>query len=113
MQYWLMKSEPSVYSIDDLKKDKKTAWTGVRNFKARNYMKEMKIGDKVLFYHSNSEPKGVAGIAEVCSEARADPTQFDKKSEYYEPKATTQKPYWYLVDVCFKKKFNQVTTLES
>jgi predicted RNA-binding protein with PUA-like domain len=83
-QYWLMKSEPSVYSIDHLEKDKKTYWDGVRNFKARNYMQEMNVGDGVFFYHSNANPKAIVGIARVCKQAYPDHTQFDKKSKYYE-----------------------------
>jgi len=102
MNYWLMKSEPDVFSIDDLKKKKKTHWDGVRNFQARNFMKnEMKIGDKVIFYHSNADPSGAAGIAEVVKEGYPDHTQFDSDDKHYEPKADPQKPYWYMVDVKF------------
>jgi predicted RNA-binding protein with PUA-like domain len=111
--YWLMKSEPESYSIDALKRDGKTDWTGVRNFKARNTMKEMKVGDRVLFYHSNADPPGAAGIAEVCAEAHPDRTQFDAKSDYYEPKATPETPYWYCVDVKFVAKFKRFVPLEE
>lgn len=113
-RYWLMKSEPDVYSIDDLSKDKTTWWGGVRNYQARNFMtKEMQLGDQVLFYHSNANPIGVAGLAEVCALAAPDATQFDKKSEYYDPKASPEKPIWFCVQVKFKKKFSQVVSLED
>ena len=114
MKYWLMKSEPDVYSIDQLKKDGNTWWSGVRNYQARNFMwKEMQPGDKVLFYHSSCEPPGVAGIAEVSKAAEPDPTQFDKKSEYHEPKATKEKPMWYCTQIKFKKIFKHYVTLEE
>jgi predicted RNA-binding protein with PUA-like domain len=111
--HWLMKSEPEVYSIDDLERDGKTDWTQVRNFKARNYMREMKVGDGVLFYHSNADPSGVAGVAEVCALAHPDPTQYDAKSDYFEPKATKDKPYWYCPDVRFVAKFERFVPLEE
>ena len=112
MNYWLMKSEPDVFSIGDLKKKKKTGWDGVRNYQARNYMRDgMKTGDLVLFYHSNAEPSGIAGVARVCREAHPDPTQFDKKSEYYDPKATAEKPIWEMVEVEFAEEFPRVLTL--
>ncbi len=111
-QYWLMKSEPGTYSIDDLKRDKKTMWEGVRNYQARNIMRdEMKVGDQVLFYHSSTDPVGVAGIAEVCSEAYPDPHQFDKKSKYYDPKSKKEDPRWMLVDVKFVAKLDEVLPL--
>ncbi|MDB5266184.1 MAG: hypothetical protein JWM39_897 [Parcubacteria group bacterium] len=113
-KYWLVKSEPSTYSIDDLKKDKKTAWTGVRNYTARNFMRDsMRPGDPVLFYHSSCPVPGVYGIAKVASKAYPDPTQFDPKSPYYDPKATKEKPIWYLVDIAFVKKLEQPVTLEQ
>lgn len=112
-KYWLVKSEPSVYSIDDLKRDKKTHWDGVRNFKARNYMKEMQKGDGVFFYHSNADPKAVVGIARVAKEAYPDFTQFDKKSKYYDGRATKEKPYWYMVDIEFVNKLDEPITLET
>lgn len=106
MRYWLMKSEPDVFSIQDLKKKKRTEWDGVRNYQARNYMRDqMKVGDLVLFYHSNAEPSGIAGIAKVCEESHPDLSQFDKKSEYYDPKATKEKPIWFLVSVEFVRDF--------
>ncbi|HEY8271297.1 MAG TPA: EVE domain-containing protein [Pseudobdellovibrionaceae bacterium] len=112
MNYWLMKSEPDVYSLDHLERDKTTWWEGVRNYQARNFMmKEMKIGDLVLFYHSNAEPSGIAGIARVSSLAQPDKTQFNKKSEYYDEKATKEKPQWFCVQVEYVKKFKQLISL--
>ena len=109
-----MKSEPDVYSIDQLKKDSTTWWGGVRNYQARNFMTtQMKVGDKVLFYHSNAEPPGIAGIAIVSKAAEADETQFDKKSEYYDAKATRSKPNWFCVQVRFEKKFPQLISLQQ
>jgi len=108
-----MKSEPSVYSIDDLERDGTTDWTQIRNFKARNFMKEMKVGDRVLIYHSNAEPSGVAGTAEVCALAHPDRTQYDAKSDYFEPKATKEKPYWYCVDVRFVSKLKRFVPLDE
>ena len=102
--YWLMKSEPDVFSIDDLAREKSTHWDGVRNFKARNNMMEMKVGDGVFFYHSNADPKAIVGIARVCKESYPDFTQFDKKSKYYFPRATKEKPYWFMVDIEFVRK---------
>jgi len=109
-----MKSEPDVYSIDDLKRDKKTHWDGVRNFQARNFMKnEMKKGDKVIFYHSNADPSGAAGIAEVVKEAYADHTQFDPEDPHYFPSADPDKPVWYMVDIKFVKKFKNFVPLSD
>lgn len=115
MNYWLMKSEPDVFSIDDLKKDGETLWDGVRNYQARNFMRDdMKIGDKVLFYHSNAKPPGIAGIAEISSpEPVADPSQFKKNSEYYDPKSTKENPRWQCVKVKFSKKLNEFLPLDS
>jgi predicted RNA-binding protein with PUA-like domain len=104
-QYWLMKSEPDSYGIGHLKKDKQTAWTGVRNFLARNYMRDgMNVGDGILFYHSSCKEPGVYGLATVASAAYPDPTQFDPKGHYFEKRATKEKPVWYLVDVGFVKE---------
>lgn len=110
-KYWLMKSEPNSYGIGLFKKDKKTAWTGVRNFQARNYMREMSIGDQILFYHSSCKVPGVYGIAEVASDAYPDPTQFDPKSPYFDRRATEAKPIWDLVDIAFVREFNEPVTL--
>lgn len=103
-RFWLMKSEPEVYSIDDLKRDGSTAWNGVRNFKARNNMRSMAVGDEVLYYHSNADPSCIAGIARVSRTAYPDPTQFDKKSEYFDRKSDPEDPTWDLVDVSFVAK---------
>lgn len=113
-RYWLVKSEPDVYSIDHLKKDQKTWWEGVRNYQARNYMmNEMVEGDLVFFYHSNAEPTGISGICQVCAPAEADQTQFDKKSDFYDPKSTKENPRWKCVQVKFVEKLPRVLTLEE
>lgn len=110
--HWLMKSEPDVFSIDDLAAKGESLWDGVRNYQARNFMtNDMKVGDRVLFYHSSSEPPGVAGIAAVSRVASPDPSQFDKKSEYFDAKATKAKPIWFGVTVKFKEKFPRLVTL--
>jgi predicted RNA-binding protein with PUA-like domain len=104
MKYWLMKNEVSDYSIQELKKDKRTDWTGVRNYQARNFMRdEMSPGDLAIFYHSNADPSGAAGIMEISSKAKPDETQFDKKSKYYDSKATKDNPRWMLREVQFKE----------
>ena len=114
MRYWLMKSEPGVFSIDSLAQSKTSLWDGVRNYQARNFMmNDMKVGDSVLFYHSNAEPPGVAGIAKVVAPAEPDPSQFDKKSDYYDPKATKDKPIWFCVRVEFSEKFPKFVSLED
>lgn len=113
MRHWLLKSEPEVFSIEDLKKQKRTGWEGVRNYQARNFLRDdLKLGDLVFFYHSNSDPSGIAGIARVCREGHPDPTQFEKKSEYFDPKATKEKPIWCQVEVEFVEAFPQVIPLE-
>ncbi|MFL5783292.1 MAG: EVE domain-containing protein [Bacteriovoracaceae bacterium] len=113
-KYWLMKSEPDVFSFEDLKKKKKEPWTGVRNYQARNFMRdEMKVGDVVLFYHSSCEVPGIAGLATVASHPYADPTQYDKKSEYFDPKATKDHPRWMLVDVQFEKDLKRLLPLDE
>jgi predicted RNA-binding protein with PUA-like domain len=105
MRYWLMKSEPSVYSIDDLARDKRTPWNGVRNYQARNFMRdEMQQGDRVLFYHSNCDEPGIVGIAEVCSKAYPDASQFDRKSKYFDATSKPENPRWLNVDIKFVKK---------
>lgn len=106
-----MKTESGCYSIDDLKKDRVTAWSGVRNYQARNFMHDMNKGDLIFIYHSNTEPIGIVGIAKVSKEAYPDHTAQDKKDEHYDPKATTAKPIWNMVDVRFVKKFPQCITL--
>ncbi len=115
MQYWIMKSEPDVFSFEDLKKrpQQKEAWDGVRNYQARNFMRdEMKVGDIVLFYHSSCPVPGIAGLAKVASKAYPDPTQFDPKSDYYDEKATEDKPRWFLVDVCYFKDISFISLEE-
>ena len=105
MNYWLFKSEPTTYGIDHLAKDKVTAWTGVRNYQARNFMRDgMRVGDGVLFYHSSCPEPGIAGLAEVASKAYVDPTQFDRKSPYYDAKSKREAPRWHCVDVRATKK---------
>ena len=113
-RYWLVKSEPATYSIDHLKRDGATEWDGVRNYQARNFMRDdMRIGDLVLFYHSNAEPPGVAGIARVCTAAHADVSALNRRSKYYDPKATKQDPMWFLVDLEFVEKFDAVVSLQT
>ena len=111
-KYWMVKSEPDVYSIDDLKKDKTTHWDGVRNYQARNFMRdEMKVGDKVLYYHSNTDPVGVVGVCEVCKEGYPDFTAFDPDDKHYDPRSKEDKPTWIMVDVKFVEKFNRTVSL--
>ena len=112
--YWLMKSEPQVFSIEDLRRNKVTCWDGVRNYQARNYMRDqMKMGDQVLFYHSNASPSGIAGLAEVVREGYPDHTAFDPKNIHYDPKSDPAKPTWYMVDVKFVKTCKRLITLEQ
>lgn len=108
---YLMKTEPSVYSIDDLKKDKTTAWDSIRNYQARNIMRDMQVGDEILIYHSNAKPPGVAGLGVISKTAFPDPTQFDKKSDYYDEKATKEEPRWFCPQVKFVKKFKHFVGL--
>ncbi len=109
-----MKSEPDVYGIDQLERDGRCGWEGVRSFQARNIMRDlMRVGDKVLFYHSSAKPPGVAGLARVCALAHPDPTQFDRKSKYYDPTATPDDPRWLMVDVEFVEKFRQLVPLDT
>ena len=114
MRYWLMKTEPDVFSIDDLKSQKTTPWEGVRNYQARNFMRdEMKKGDLVLIYHSNAKPPGIAGIGVVSKEAFPDHFAWDKKSKYYDPKSTKENPRWMMVEIKFKKKFKEILSLSE
>jgi predicted RNA-binding protein with PUA-like domain len=113
VRYWLMKSEPHVYGIDDLARDKVTAWWGVRNYQARNFMRDqMKVGDGVLFYHSSCPEPGIAGLAEVGKLAYPDETQFDPKHKYFDPKATRENPRWMNVDVKIVKKTRLMPLVE-
>lgn len=109
-----MKSEPDVYSIDDLARDKKTYWDGVRNYQARNFMRDqMKTGDKVFFYHSNGEPPGIAGVAEIVRQGYPDPSACDPKDIHYDSKSSSEKSVWYVVDIRFVKKFSRLIPLEE
>jgi predicted RNA-binding protein with PUA-like domain len=112
-RHWLMKSEPDVFSIDALKRKGVSGWDGVRNYQARNFMKDMRVGDRVLFYHSNADPSGVAGLAAVARTAYPDPTQFDPKSDYYDPKAAPERPIWFQVDVRFVKVLPRLLSLDE
>ena len=110
MRYWLMKSEPSDYSIEDLARDKTAPWYGVRNYQARNFMRDdMRVGDRAFFYHSSCDEPGVAGIVEVAAPAHPDVTQFDRKSKYYDSASTRDNPRWVNVDVRFMAKTRLVT----
>jgi predicted RNA-binding protein with PUA-like domain len=111
MRYWLMKTEPDEFSIDDLAKKTIEPWTGVRNYQARNFIREMMPGDLVLFYHSSCEVPGVAGVAEVATDAYPDPTQFEKKSDYYDAASRREEPRWSLVDVKYRRKLKRVIPL--
>jgi len=113
-KFWLVKSEPDAYSIDDLERDGTEPWDGIRNYQARNLMRdEMVVGDLVLFYHSNAKPPGVVGVARVASESYPDPTQFDSKSKYHDPKSSEDNPRWMLVDLEFVEKVPTMVTLED
>ncbi len=114
-RYWLIKSEPSVFSIDHLAALPKrtTCWDGVRNYQARNFMRSMQVGDQVLFYHSNADPPAVAGIAEVVKEAYPDPTQFDAQDGHYDPASDPASPRWDMVDIRFVRKFPRPLPLDE
>ncbi|NMM41292.1 EVE domain-containing protein [Pseudoalteromonas arctica] len=116
MAYWLFKTEPDAFSIDDLKSapSQTTAWEGVRNYQARNFMRDgVKLGDLVMIYHSSCKHVGVAGIAIVTAEAYPDPCQFDLSSEYYDPKSTCDKPRWVVVDVTYQQHLNKLVSLKA
>ncbi|MDH5547658.1 MAG: EVE domain-containing protein [Gammaproteobacteria bacterium] len=116
MKYWLMKSEPDVFSIDDLKNrpDSTEHWDGVRNYQARNMMRDdMKVGDKIFFYHSNCDIPGIVGIAKVAKEAYPDFTSWNPESKYYDPKSSEENPRWFMVDVQFVKKFKRTISLSE
>ena len=113
-RYWLMKSEPDAFSIDDLQRVGVEPWNGVRNSQARNFMRDgMKVGDGVLFYHSNTKVPGITGTATVASGAYPDETQFDRKSPYYDPKASREEPRWQLVDIAFERKLARTISLDE
>ena len=115
MQYWLLKSEPSVFGIDDLAKrpGKRDSWTGVRNFQARNFLRAMKRGDLAFFYHSSAKDTGIAGVVEVVREGYPDPTALDPKNEYFDPKSTPDNPLWYTVDVKLERKLQRLISLSE
>jgi predicted RNA-binding protein with PUA-like domain len=115
MQYWLIKSEPDVFSIHDLSKAQRqtTRWEGVRNYQARNFLRAMKIGDRGLFYHSNATPSAVAGVVEIVREAYADPTAWDSRSDYHDPRATPDNPVWSMVDVRLVEIFPREIPLDE
>ena len=111
MRYWLMKSEPDAYSIDDLARDGREIWDGVRNYQARNYLREMRPGDLAFFYHSNAKPPGVVGLMRIVKSGVVDPTQFDPESRYFDPKSTPENPRWQTVEVEFVEKFPRMVPL--
>ena len=112
MRHWLMKSEPDVYSIDDLARETSTSWTGTRNYQVRNWLRDdVRVGDRVLFYHSNADITGVAGVAEVSRGAYPDPLAFDPTSEYHDPKSDPAAPRWLTVDIRFVERFPAVVPL--
>jgi predicted RNA-binding protein with PUA-like domain len=113
MNYWLLKSEPSVFSIDDLAEQRESIWDGVRNYQARIYLRSMQAGDLCFFYHSNCDEVGIAGVCKVTATLVPDPTQFDPKSDYYDPKSTPDAPRWETVKVAFGEKFKRVITLDE
>ena len=109
-----MKSEPTTYSIQDLKKSGKDLWDGVRNYQARNFMmNDMQIGDEVLFYHSNAKPPGIVGLAYISKKAQPDPTAFNSKSKYYDPSSKKENPRWFCVEVGFKRIFKKIISIEK
>lgn len=113
-RYWLMKCEPSAYTIDDLARDGSTSWEGVRNFQARNFMRDdMQVGDGVLFYASNADPSGVTGLATIARAGYPDPTAFKKGHTYYDAASKKDAPTWYLVDIAFAERFAAVVSLET
>ena len=113
-RYWMMKSEPDAFSIDDLERVGTEPWNGVRNYQARNFMRDgMRVGDGVMIYHSNTKVPGIAGLATVASAAYPDDTQFDAGSYYFDEKATREQPRWFLVDVAFDRKLKRLIPLEE
>lgn len=108
-----MKSEPHVYSIDHLERGGPEGWDGVRNYQARNFMREMAVGDLAIFYHSSAKPPGAAGVCVISREAHSDDSQFNKKSKYYDPKSKKEDPRWSMVEVSFVEKFTELVSLEA
>jgi predicted RNA-binding protein with PUA-like domain len=113
MNYWLMKSEPEVYGIQDLARDRQTIWDGVRNYQARNFLREMQIGDLAFFYHSNTTPPGIAGLMQIVQSGIDDPSQFDPSSNYYDAKSSKEKPRWQTVQVEYVQEFANLITLDQ
>ncbi|MBS1718592.1 MAG: EVE domain-containing protein [Armatimonadetes bacterium] len=115
MQYWLMKSEPDTYGIDDLERaGKPSMWEGCRNYVVRNYLRdEMQEGDMAFFHHSNSKPSGIIGTMKIVGQPYPDPTQFDPNSHYYDPKSPRDKPRWVVRDVVFERKFKRIISLDE
>ncbi|NJR50763.1 MAG: EVE domain-containing protein [Leptolyngbyaceae cyanobacterium CSU_1_3] len=113
MNYWLMKSEPSVYGIANLKDDRQTIWDGVRNYQARNFLRSMRPGDLAFFYHSNTMPPGIAGLMQIVESGIADPSQFEPDSQYYDPKSTQVAPRWQTVRVEFVQELTALVSLET
>ncbi|MEB3239913.1 MAG: EVE domain-containing protein [Cyanobacteriota bacterium] len=113
MAYWLMKSEPEAYSIDDLARESTTLWDGIRNYQARNFMRSMAIGDRAFFYHSNATPPGIVGLMEVCETLQVDPTQFDPQSKYYDPASSQQKPRWDCARLRYLGRYGALLSLDD
>jgi predicted RNA-binding protein with PUA-like domain len=113
MAFWLMKSEPDVYGIDHLRREETTLWDGIRNYQARNFMRQMAVGDQAFFYHSNTQPPGIVGLMEVIETHQIDPTQFDPQSKYHDPKATTDSPRWDCVRLRYLQEFPELLALET
>ncbi len=113
ISYWLMKSEPDAYGINQLQEEKKTLWDGIRNYQARNFMRKMSINDHVFFYHSNCKPPGIVGLMKVTQIKLIDPTQFDPKSKYFDPKSSQRNPKWDCVEVNYIGKFKNPLTLND
>ncbi|MGB2924837.1 MAG: EVE domain-containing protein [Limnothrix sp.] len=111
MKYWLIKSEPHDYSLADLKTDDQAIWDGVRNYQARNFLREMQVGDRLFYYHSNTKPPGIVGLAVVTQANIVDPTQFDSDHKYFDPKSTPNKPRWQTVKIGYEKTFTDIVTL--
>jgi predicted RNA-binding protein with PUA-like domain len=113
MSYWLMKSEPDVFGIDRLQQEQTTLWDGVRNYQARNFLKSMQVGDRAFFYHSNTNPPGIVGLMEITEAMVVDPSQFDGEGEYFDPKATLEKPRWHTVRVEYVQTFDRALYLSE
>lgn len=113
MNYWLMKSEPDVYSISNLEQDGQDIWDGIRNYQARNFLRQMQVGDLAFFYHSNTKIPGISGVMKIIKSDVVDPTQFDPNSKYYDPKSIPESPRWQTVTVEFVEKFAELISLSQ